>query len=112
MKKRELKPSEEMAARYVGQQLGMFISKRPHLSKRIFGLLKQVDEGYEKFHSAILELDNLYYKNGGSHLDPYLLIFLNENNYRELAEVIKKSLDNYLQEMDIEIKDIRKGEKE
>jgi len=106
MKKRGLKQSEETTARYVGQQLGRLISKRPHLSKRVFGLLKQVDEGYEKFHSAILDLYNLCYKNGGGNLDPYLLIFLNEDNYHELAEVIKQSLYNYLQEMDIDDVDL------
>jgi hypothetical protein len=104
MEKRGLKPSEEMTARYVGQQLGMLISRHPHLSKRISDLLKQADEGYVKFHSAVLDLYNIYYKNGGGHLDPHLLIFLNEDNYRELAEIIKQSIYNYLQEMDVDDK--------
>jgi hypothetical protein len=103
MERRSLKPSEEMVARYVGQQLGRLILRRRHLSKRVFGLLKQANEGYEKFHSAILDLYNLYYKNGEGHLDPSLLIFLHEDNYRELAEVIEQSLRNYFQERDIDL---------
>jgi hypothetical protein len=106
MKGRGLKSSEEAAARYVGQQLGRLISRRPHLSKKIASLLQQADEEYEKFHSAVLDLYNLYYKNGEGNLDPYLLIFLNEDNYRELAKVIKQSIYNYLQEMDVDDVDL------